>query len=92
MKQALLIIAKRPATGKTKTRLHPTLSGQEAALLYESFLQDMLENTEDPPAGVGYWYLARRRTAGGAQSYDVPFAGQVASRDTAIDASPLGCP
>ncbi|HEU5103997.1 MAG TPA: TIGR04282 family arsenosugar biosynthesis glycosyltransferase [Roseiflexaceae bacterium] len=43
MKRALLVVAKRPAIGQTKTRLCPPLSGEAAAALYECFLQDTLE-------------------------------------------------
>ena len=39
----LLVVAKRPAAGQTKTRLCPPLSGESAAALYECFLQDTLE-------------------------------------------------
>ncbi len=39
---ALLVIAKRPAPGQTKTRLTPPLSPEQAAQLYECFLQDTL--------------------------------------------------
>jgi rSAM/selenodomain-associated transferase 1 len=40
---ALLVIAKRPAPGQTKTRLSPPLSPDQAAMLYECFLRDTLE-------------------------------------------------
>ena len=40
---ALLVIAKRPAPGQTKTRLTPPLSPEQAARLYEAFLLDTLE-------------------------------------------------
>ena len=49
MKQALLVIAKRPAPGKTKTRLTPPLKAAEAARLYECLLQDTLELTRAVP-------------------------------------------
>lgn len=39
---ALLVIAKRPAPGHTKTRLTPPLTPEQAAQLYECFLQDTL--------------------------------------------------
>jgi rSAM/selenodomain-associated transferase 1 len=42
MKKALLVMAKRPFPGRTKTRLTPTFSETEAAALYECFLQDVL--------------------------------------------------
>lgn len=43
MRRALLVIAKRPEAGQTKTRLSPPLSGEEATALYEAFLRDSLE-------------------------------------------------
>jgi rSAM/selenodomain-associated transferase 1 len=58
MNRALLVIAKRPAAGQTKTRLSPPFSEEEAAKLYESFLQDMLDITRAVPDVthfVNYW-------------------------------------
>ena len=43
LKNALLTVAKRPAPGRTKTRLTPPLSPDQAAALYECFLLDTLE-------------------------------------------------
>ncbi len=43
MSNALLVIAKRPAPGQTKTRLTPPLSPEQAAQLYECFLKDTLD-------------------------------------------------
>lgn len=43
MKQALLVVAKRPVPGKTKTRLTPPLDAPEAAQFYECMLLDTLE-------------------------------------------------
>jgi rSAM/selenodomain-associated transferase 1 len=40
---ALLVVAKRPAPGRTKTRLVPPLSAEQAAALYECFLRDTLD-------------------------------------------------
>ena len=42
MRQALLVMSKRPEAGRTKTRLSPPMSAKEAAGLYESFLLDAL--------------------------------------------------
>lgn len=41
--RALLVVAKRPAPGQTKTRLTPPLTGDQAAALYECFLRDTLD-------------------------------------------------
>jgi hypothetical protein len=40
---ALIVVAKRPQAGQTKTRLTPPLSPEEAADLYERFLKDTLD-------------------------------------------------
>ena len=40
---ALLVVAKRPAPGRTKTRLTPPLLPEQAAALYECFLRDTLD-------------------------------------------------
>jgi uncharacterized protein len=40
---ALLVMAKRPASGQTKTRLTPPLSPVQATALYECFLRDTLD-------------------------------------------------
>lgn len=42
-RRALLVVAKQPAPGQTKTRLSPPLSGEEASSLYECFLRDTLD-------------------------------------------------
>jgi len=49
---AIILMAKQPRAGKTKTRLCPPFSWEEAALLYEALLKDTLvlagrmENTQ----------------------------------------------
>ncbi|MCO6451463.1 MAG: TIGR04282 family arsenosugar biosynthesis glycosyltransferase [Caldilineales bacterium] len=40
---ALIVVAKRPAAGQTKTRLSPPLGADTAASLYECFLHDVLD-------------------------------------------------
>lgn len=42
-RRALMVVAKQPTPGQTKTRLCPPLSGEEAAALYECFLCDTLD-------------------------------------------------
>lgn len=46
---ALLVVAKRPAPGRTKTRLAPPLSPHQAATLYECFLKDTLDLVREIP-------------------------------------------
>jgi rSAM/selenodomain-associated transferase 1 len=46
---ALLVMAKRPISGGSKTRLVPPLSQEEAAALYECFLRDSLELMRQVP-------------------------------------------
>ena len=48
-KNALLVVAKRPAAGQTKTRLTPPLSPTQAAGLYECFLGDTLDVIRQTP-------------------------------------------
>jgi rSAM/selenodomain-associated transferase 1 len=43
MHRSLLVVAKRPAAGQTKTRLCPPLTAEAAAALYECFLRDTLD-------------------------------------------------
>lgn len=46
-----------------------------------------------PPAGGGFFYVARGETAGGEKgTYDSASAGQFASRDPGIEGSPASCP
>ena len=42
MNRALITVSKKPEPGRTKTRLCPPLSGEQAAALYRSFLLDTL--------------------------------------------------
>lgn len=53
----LLVVAKRPAAGQTKTRLCPPLTGDAAAALYACFLRDTLDIMRQVPdvlCGIGY--------------------------------------
>ncbi len=50
--KAVLVMAKRPQPGSTKTRLVPPLTAQEAADLYECFLMDALEHARSTPSAV----------------------------------------
>lgn len=49
LKRALVIMAKRPEPGHTKTRLCPPLSAATAACLYECFLRDTLHLARSLP-------------------------------------------
>ncbi len=49
-RRALLVIAKRPAPGHTKTRLSPPLLPEQASDLYECFLRDTLDVARAVPA------------------------------------------
>lgn len=40
---ALIVVAKQPAPGQTKTRLSPPLSPEQASALYECFLRDTMD-------------------------------------------------
>jgi rSAM/selenodomain-associated transferase 1 len=54
MNRALLVIAKQPAPGRTKTRLTPPLSAERAAQLYECLLRDTVEIARAVP-NVARW-------------------------------------
>ncbi|HET9221933.1 MAG TPA: TIGR04282 family arsenosugar biosynthesis glycosyltransferase [Roseiflexaceae bacterium] len=43
LRRVLLVVAKQPAAGQTKTRLCPPLAAETAAALYECFLRDTLD-------------------------------------------------
>ena len=59
MHKSLMVVAKRPAPGHTKTRLCPPLSGAQAATLYECFLHDTLDIMRQiPHVRRGIAYLA----------------------------------
>ncbi len=58
MHRSLLVVAKRPAAGQTKTRLCPPLTGEAAAALYACFLRDTLDVMRQvPDVGRGIVYL-----------------------------------
>lgn len=46
---ALIVVAKRPAPGQTKTRLSPLLTPEQASSLYECFLRDTLNLVRQVP-------------------------------------------
>lgn len=52
-RRALLVVAKQPAPGQTKTRLSPPLQGGQAAALYECFLRDTLDLIRAVRARIG---------------------------------------
>ncbi|MFQ5344212.1 MAG: TIGR04282 family arsenosugar biosynthesis glycosyltransferase [Anaerolineae bacterium] len=62
-KRALVLMAKQPAAGRTKTRLSPPLSPEAAAGLYRCFLLDKLaqmRGVESANLGVAYWPATAR--------------------------------
>lgn len=57
MQRMLLVVAKQPAAGQTKTRLCPPLTGAAAAALYACFLRDTLDVMRQVPnveRGIAY--------------------------------------
>jgi hypothetical protein len=54
MTRSLVVMAKRPAAGATKTRLVPPLTGEQAANLYECFLLDALQIARSIPDVARY--------------------------------------
>lgn len=53
-RRALIVMAKKPRAGDTKTRLMPHLTPEEAALLYECLLLDTLDLARAVPEVVPY--------------------------------------
>jgi rSAM/selenodomain-associated transferase 1 len=60
----LLVIAKQPAAGQTKTRLAPPLTPRQAAELYECFLRDTLDIARAVPRVARVVYYAPDVAAG----------------------------
>jgi uncharacterized protein len=54
MARSLVVMAKQPAVGRTKTRLAPPLSGEQAADLYECFVLDSLQIARSVPDVVRF--------------------------------------
>jgi uncharacterized protein len=52
--KALIVMAKRPFPGRTKTRLTPFFSPGEAAMLYECFLRDAVQQARSVPGAVPF--------------------------------------
>jgi rSAM/selenodomain-associated transferase 1 len=63
-RNALLVIAKRPAPGQTKTRLSPPLLPEQAASLYECFLRDTLDVARAVPGVTRLAHYAPDLAAG----------------------------
>lgn len=63
---ALIVVAKQPLPGRTKTRLSPPLKPEQASVLYECFLKDTLDLIREVeqvqpviaflPAGAGAYF------------------------------------
>ncbi len=53
-RRALLVVAKQPMPGQTKTRLTPPLTGEQAAAVYECFLRDTLDIIRSARAGIAF--------------------------------------
>jgi rSAM/selenodomain-associated transferase 1 len=75
----LLVIAKQPAAGQTKTRLAPPLAPRQAAELYECFLADTLDIARAVPGAARVVYYAPDDAAGyfAALAPDFELAPQV---------------
>jgi len=59
----LLVVAKQPAAGQTKTRLCPPLTGAAAAALYAYFLRDTLDLMRQVPMlGVASCIFLKQRS------------------------------
>ena len=76
---ALLVIAKRPTPGQTKTRLSPPLTPEQASALYQDFLGDTLDIARAVPEVARLIYYAPDDAAGyfGRLAPDFGLAPQV---------------
>ena len=63
MKRALMVVAKRPKPGQTKTRLSPPLSADQASGLYQCFLEDTLDLARAVPDAARILAFAPRDEA-----------------------------
>lgn len=66
MSRALIVFGKRPRPGHVKTRLVPDLTEEDAATLYEAFLEDALEQYASIDAELRL-YLAGSEDAAGVE-------------------------
>jgi hypothetical protein len=64
---ALLVFAKEPRAGEVKTRLCPPLAPEEAAALYASMLDDVLEASASAAAALGLATLLYVAPAGACE-------------------------
>ncbi len=58
MRQCLIIVAKEPAVGQTKTRLAAGIGAERALALYQSFLTDTIdfaERTRNCAGALSFW-------------------------------------
>jgi uncharacterized protein len=67
-RRALMVVAKQPAPGQTKTRLSPPLTGEEAAALYECFLRDTLDTVRSARHVIDFQPIIAYMPSG-AESY-----------------------
>lgn len=57
-KRLIVVMAKQPIAGQTKTRLMPPLTGEQAAEFYTCLLQDkfaQMRQVTDAQPGIAYW-------------------------------------
>jgi hypothetical protein len=78
------------------TLLHST-AGNFSVATQDCLADDVYGTSEAidtfiPVPGGGFWYLVRPLSCGGAGTWDSGSAGQAASRDPGINASPSTCP
>jgi hypothetical protein len=57
----LLVFARRPVPGEVKTRLTPPLEAEEAAIIYEACLRDVVTHAARERGRVELWYAGGRK-------------------------------
>lgn len=67
MKRALIIFTREPEAGLTKTRMMPNLNGDECAMLHESFLRDIANETEAVDADLFVCYTSSTAESRGGE-------------------------
>ena len=63
MRRAVILFARAPVPGATKTRLMPFLTGEECAALHSCFIRDMYETCAGTGADVRVYYTPEERRA-----------------------------
>ena len=81
---AFVVVAKAPVVGKVKTRLCPPLTFQQAATLYQGFLQDTIEIALRVPASEVKVVCPSQADAVALASFLPPQVGYIVQTETGL--------